>query len=115
MGSKNPKDYEKNFSSDSFWDKLASQAVKAGKELVTQVVTLYYTWQDSDTSPWAKTKIIGAIGYFISPIDALPDFTPVVGYTDDMAIIAAAMVSVASSIKKSHRAQAKKTVKGYLG
>jgi uncharacterized membrane protein YkvA (DUF1232 family) len=35
---------------------------------------------------------MGALGYFISPIDAIPDLTPLLGYTDDLLIISAALI-----------------------
>jgi uncharacterized membrane protein YkvA (DUF1232 family) len=36
---------------------------------------------------WAKTVIIGALGYLICPIDAIPDIIPGVGFTDDLAVM----------------------------
>ena len=113
--SQDPKDYEKDFSSQSFFAKLASQAVKAGKDLVENALILYYVLEDSDTPMWARTAIIGALGYFISPIDFIPDLTPLLGYTDDASVIAAALVTVTQYIKPEHKAKAKATVKKYLG
>lgn len=113
--SENPKDYEKDFSTTSFWDKLTSQAAKAGKNLVEQGLVLYYTWEDEDTPMFAKATIVGALGYFISPIDAIPDILPAVGYTDDLTVLAGAVVAVASSIKKSHKDAAKQTVDNIFG
>ena len=52
--------------------------IKAGKEVIEKALILYYCLQDDDTPAWAKTTIIGALGYFISPIDAIPDLVPVV-------------------------------------
>ena len=115
MSSKDPKDYEKDFSSQNFFAKLANQAVKAGKELVENGLVLYYTLQDDDTPLWARTAIVGALGYFISPIDFIPDLTPILGYTDDASVIAAALVTVAQCIKPKHKTQAKETVQEYLG
>lgn len=113
--SKDPKDYEKDFSSVSFWDKVKSQAAKAGKDLIEKGLVLYYTWDDDDTPTWAKATIVGALGYFISPIDAVPDVLPVVGYSDDLAVLAAALAAVAGSIKKSHQKAAKDKVDDIFG
>ena len=115
MSSKDPKDYEKSFSQKGFFDKLATSAVQAGRELVEQGVTLYYTWDDSDTPMGAKLTIMGALGYFISPLDFIPDLTPILGYTDDATVIAMALATVASHIKPVHREKAKAAVKEYLG
>jgi len=113
--SENPKDYEKDFSTTSFWDKIRSQAVSAGKDLIEKGLVLYYTWEDEDTPMFAKATIIGALGYFISPIDAIPDILPVVGYTDDLTVLAGAMVAIASSIKESHKDAAKQMVDDIFG
>ena len=113
--SKDPKDYEKDFSSASFWDKVKSQAAKAGRELIEKGLVLYYTWEDSDTPVWAKATIVGALGYFISPIDAVPDILPVVGYSDDLAVLVGALAAVAGSIKKSHQKAAKDKVNDIFG
>ena len=109
--SKDPKDYEKDFSSVSFWEKVKSQATKAGKDLIEKGLVLYYTWDDDDTPMWAKATIIGALGYFISPIDAVPDILPVVGYTDDLGVLVAALATVGASIKKAHQDAAKSKVR----
>ena len=113
--SKDPKDYEKDFSSVSFWDKVKSQAAKAGKELIEKGLVLYYTWEDEDTPMFAKATIVAALGYFISPVDAVPDVLPVVGYSDDLAILVGALAAVAGSIKKSHKKAAKDKVDDIFG
>lgn len=38
--------------------------------------------------PWSTIiKIVAVLIYFISPIDVIPDFLPVVGLTDDLALV----------------------------
>jgi hypothetical protein len=53
-------------------------------------------------------------GYFISPIDAIPDFTPVIGYSDDFAVLSLAVVTVAAHIKKIHGKMARKKLKAWF-
>lgn len=67
--------------------------------------------KDEDTPIWAKTTIMGALGYFISPLDAIPDITPFVGYSDDLGILVAA---VATHIKDEHVEKAKETLKKWF-
>lgn len=69
---------------------------------------------DSDTPVWAKGIIFAALGYFISPVDAIPDITPVIGYTDDLGVLVAALAAVASHIKEEHTAKAKETLKQWF-
>ena len=115
MSSEDPKEYQKDFTSTSFWDKVKDQASKAGKDLIEKGLVLYYTWDDKDTPLWAKATIVGALGYFISPIDAIPDVIPVMGYTDDMTVLVGALAAVATSIKRSHRDAASQKVEDLLG
>ena len=46
------------------------------------------------------------MGYFIFPLDAIPDITPVVGYSDDLGVLAMALAAVAIHIKDEHKQQA---------
>lgn len=100
-------EYNKSYSEDSFWEKVKNFAIKAGKEVIDTALTLYYCLLDGDTPMWAKSVIIGALGYFINPIDAIPDITPIVGFTDDLGVLAAALASVAMHIKEEHKQNAK--------
>ena len=58
---------------------------------------------------------IGAVGYFISPIDAIPDITPVVGYADDLGVIALAVSSLKKQITPKIKKQAKDKLKDFFG
>ncbi len=109
------KHFDKEFTEDSFWDKSKNVAKVAGKIVLEPALKLYYSAKDPDTPMWAKTTVYGALGYFISPIDALPDFTPILGYTDDLGVLMAAAVAVATYIKKEHREKAKETLKQWFG
>ena len=53
-----------------------------------------------------KTTIIGALGYFILPLDILPDFIPMVGFTDDLSAILLALHAVWKNITPEIKAMA---------
>ena len=57
-----------------------------------------------------KAVLIGAIAYFVLPADAVPDVLPLVGYTDDAAVLAAAIKIVTSHITPDHREAARRTL-----
>lgn len=111
---KNLKSYEKEFSKNNFWKKIKGYAQSAGKTVIRATLTLYYAAQDVDTPIWAKTTIYGALGYFISPIDAIPDVTPIIGYSDDLGVLIAATAAIAAHIKTKHKKHAKKTLKRWF-
>lgn len=84
--------YAKDYSEDSFWDKVKSVLKSAGLPLIYKALQLFYVMQRPDCPMGIKAGIIAALGYFISPIDIFPDFIPVVGFTDDLMAIGAALV-----------------------
>jgi uncharacterized membrane protein YkvA (DUF1232 family) len=107
--------FEKDYSEQGFWDKLVSFAKTAGKEVIEKALWLYYAAQDPKIPSWAKTVIYGALGYFIFPIDAIPDITPVVGYADDLGVLAAAVATVSMYITDDVKALASQKLNDWFG
>jgi uncharacterized membrane protein YkvA (DUF1232 family) len=89
----------------SLRQKLQRVFKKAGKEVVLQVLKLYYCSRDADTPKWALTVIAGALAYFILPIDMISDFLPL-GYSDDLLLLLSAVKQVAEHIKPEHEEKA---------
>ena len=108
-------EYTKAYSEASYWQKLKGFASKAGREVVERSLQLYYAAQGEDTPLWAKTVIYGALGYFISIIDAVPDITPIVGYTDDLGVLVAALAAVAVNVTPAVKQQAKDKTVDWFG
>jgi len=91
----------------SFWSKVRNNASSAGYEAIHNALILYYTARAKETPIWCKTVIIGALGYFISLVDAIPDLTPILGYTDDISVMIAAVAALATHITPEIRDKAK--------
>ncbi len=106
--------YGNEYSEDNFWDKVKTYAKKAGEAVLEFALKMYYATKDKDTPVWAKTTIAVALGYFISPVDAIPDITPVFGYSDDLTVLVLAASAVAAHIKKEHVEKAKETMKNWF-
>jgi uncharacterized membrane protein YkvA (DUF1232 family) len=114
------KKYEKNYSEKSFWQKIKGTVHKLGGKFLEEVLMLYYTFLSSQTPIYVKAMIIGALGYFICPIDVIPDPLPVIGYTDDAAVIATTVKTVSKAIIKhckmeEFRKKAQQKIKELLG
>lgn len=90
--------YEKHYSESSFWDKIKSVAVKAGYELINKALLLYYAMQSPSMSAKNKAIIIAVLGYFILPIDVVPDFIPGLGFADDLAALVWALKTISNNI-----------------
>lgn len=83
--------YAKDYSDESFASKIKSAVKKAGAGLIYKALQLFYVTQNPNCPMKIKAGIFAALGYFITPLDVIPDFAPIVGYTDDAAAIAIAI------------------------
>lgn len=103
--------YQDNYSEKAFWEKIRRIASKAGAKVVYYALVLSYTLADPKTPLKYKTVIAGALGYFILPVDLLPDFLPFAGLADDWAALIAAVSYVMSAISEQHKEKAKAKVR----
>lgn len=94
------------FSDARFWRKLTRFGKRAGHGVALKALQLYFVLKRPDVPIWAKSTIIGALGYFISPLDAIPDFIVGAGYADDASVLAAALVAVSIYIDEDVKQQA---------
>jgi uncharacterized membrane protein YkvA (DUF1232 family) len=88
-----------------FWPKLIR--VLAGIPFAEDVAAAYYCAFDPATPLRAKAILLAALAYFILPFDILPDFILGVGFTDDMAVLAAAIGVIRANLTEAHRAHAR--------
>lgn len=98
--------YQSEYSDSKFWAKVKELVNKAGREIVYLAMLLYYVLKSPDVPYQQKLIIIGALGYLICPIDLIPDFVPVAGYTDDAAALTAAIKTVHHCITPDIKKQA---------
>jgi uncharacterized membrane protein YkvA (DUF1232 family) len=95
-----------------FWAKM--RRVAANLPFAEDALAAYYCAFDRDTPAHVKTALIGALAYFIMPFDIVPDLVPLLGYTDDAAVLAAAIRMVATHLRPEHRAAARDTIQREL-
>lgn len=88
-----------------FWIKLKRVAAKV--PFVEDLLAAYYCAFDRQTPRHVQAALLGALAYFILPFDFVPDMLPVLGFTDDAAVLATALRMVASHITPVHRAAAR--------
>lgn len=91
--------YVKYFSESWLWRKLKLETKSIGIGLTYPVLLLFYAFKRKDTPGWAKKIITGALGYFLLPFDIIPDpLLPIIGFTDDIMVLSAAMMVVTAYI-----------------
>lgn len=79
------KKYTSYFTDGEFWEKLKKIAKKVGLKTTSYALILYYVLKKDEVPMSDKALITGCLGYFIIPIDLIPDLAPILGYTDDVA------------------------------
>ena len=111
----NLNDYKKHFSFNGLMGKIKETAKKAGLKAVYMALLLYYALESPTISTMDKAIIYGALGYFITPIDIIPDILPVIGLSDDIAILAWAFSRVKHNVTDLTREKAKTKLKIWFG
>lgn len=102
--------YAGYFSESSFWDKLKRVGRKAGVKVIYPALLLYYVFTDSMVDPKIRLWIAAGLGYFILPIDLIPDLAPLIGFTDDLSVLLMTLNRVRKNINDSHRQKARETL-----
>jgi uncharacterized membrane protein YkvA (DUF1232 family) len=92
-----------------FWSKL--KRVAAQLPFAEDLLAAYYCAFDRQTPRHVQAALLGAIAYFILPFDFVPDMLPVLGFTDDAAVLATALRMVATHITPEHRDAARAALK----
>lgn len=111
---KKPKDvvpYKRHYSESKFWKKVKS----LGKNLLKPAMLLFYVMKSPDVPIGVKGTIAGALGYLILPLDLIPDFIPVTGYTDDAAALFTVVKMCTNYITPQIKAQADEKLDELLG
>ena len=83
--------YVNKYSESNLFNKIKKTVKNAGLKLIYEALQLYYVTENPNCPMKIKASIFAALGYFISPFDVIPDFTPIVGYSDDAGAIALAL------------------------
>jgi len=95
-----------------FWSK--AKRVAARLPFAEDLLSAYYCAFDRTTPIQVKAALLGALAYFVLPIDLIPDILPVLGYADDAAVLATALRLVAAHIRPEHREAARQALSGGL-
>ena len=93
---------------EKFW----RTARKAARQVpfMDQVVAAYYCALDRNTPLRAKAILLAALGYFVLPADTIPDVVLGFGFTDDIAVLTAAITAVRAHMTPAHRLAAKEAL-----
>ena len=96
-----------------FWPKI--RASIAYIPFAEDAVAAYYCAFDRETPLYARATLWGALAYFVLPLDAVPDYLPILGFADDATALATALRMMASHMKPEHREAAKRALDKLAG
>ncbi|WP_269515294.1 YkvA family protein [Brevundimonas subvibrioides] len=91
-----------------FWPKVGRVAARI--PFANQMISVYYAARDPETPLAAKGVMMGALAYFVLPLDAIPDILAGIGFTDDAAVITAVIATLGANIRKRHREAAERAL-----
>lgn len=106
--------YAKEYNEERLWGKIKNVAKKAGIKVIYYALLLFYALKSENVTMAEKALIIAALGYFILPLDFIPDFIPIVGYGDDAAVLYG-LIQKLDCIDDAVKAQAKGKLKEWFG
>ena len=107
--------YGNSYSEAGLWNKITGNVKKVGANLLYEVLQLFYVAQNPNVPMRIRAAVIAPLGYFISPVDLIPDLTPVVGYSDDAAVIAMAIAFAHAYIDDDIRQRAQDKLVALFG
>jgi uncharacterized membrane protein YkvA (DUF1232 family) len=108
------KSFARHYNENSLQKKLKDFSVKAGQQVVYAVLLLYYVLKSPGIPLKKKASIAAALGYFILPLDFVPDLIPLIGFSDDLGILIFALVQISSSITPEVKLQARKKMNDWF-
>lgn len=107
--------YRQHYSDASFVNKLKRVAKVAGMKVVYPALLLQYLMKSDDVSLKTKLILSAALGYFILPFDFIPDFAPLLGFTDDLGILLLIVRQMAVHITPEIRKNAREHLRKWFG
>ncbi len=94
---------------EGFLPKIRKVAAKV--PFAADALSVWWAARDPETPMAAKGMMLAGLAYFVLPTDAIPDVLPVIGFTDDAAVIAALMAILGKTLKPRHKEAAQAFLK----
>ena len=92
----------------AFWHKAKRFAGRL--PFAEDLLAAYYCALDHATPLQVKAALVGALAYFVLPFDAVPDMLPLIGFTDDAAVLVTALRIVSAHMRPEHREAARRAL-----
>jgi uncharacterized membrane protein YkvA (DUF1232 family) len=90
---------------EGFWRK--ARRTLGHVPFTEDAIAAFHCATDTNTPLTIRVTLFGALAYFVMPFDVIPDFIAGFGYTDDAAVLLAALAAANAHITEEHRARAR--------
>jgi uncharacterized membrane protein YkvA (DUF1232 family) len=107
--------YRQHYTESTLWEKIRRTAKSAGMKVVYPALLLQYLMKSDDVSLKTKLIISAALGYFILPIDFIPDFAPLIGFTDDVGVLLLILRQMATKVTPEIKKNAREHLHKWFG
>ena len=97
-----------------FHKKICHFIHRAGVQIVYSALLLFLAYKRKETPKWAKRIVLGALAYLLAPVDAIPDLSPFIGFTDDLGVLLFGLVSIAGYINDDIRQRAREILSQWV-
>lgn len=103
--------YTKEYNEESFFGKIKKYGKKIGVTPIYLSFLLFHSVKSKEIPLYMKAPLFGALGYFVSFIDIVPDLAPFVGYCDDVGVIVSSLLLISTQITYTIRQDAKESTR----
>lgn len=100
---------------DDIFEFIHKRAKRVGRELVEALLILFFALHSPHVPAWAKSTALGALAYFVLPADAVPDVIPLVGWSDDAAVVLAAVATILVHVDECTIERARRRADAWFG
>lgn len=107
--------FKEAYDSDKLFKKIGEVAKIAGSNVVYMVLVLYYSLLGKDVPLKDRAMVLAALGYFISPIDFIPDILGVMGFSDDFAVLMLVFRKIRDNVTPDVHIKAKARLAEWFG
>lgn len=107
--------YQDKYDERGFWNFIKKTGKVVGEPILRKALELYYAMTRHDMPIQVKLQIMGALAYLVMPLDLIPDFIPVIGWTDDAAALAFAYTNAQNYVDDLVKEEAQKKIDELLG
>ena len=107
--------YRRHYNDTSFVTKVKRVAKTTGMKVVYPALLLQYIMKSEEVSLKTKLIISAALGYFILPVDFIPDFAPLIGFADDLGVFLLILRQMTTSVTPEIKQKAREHLHKWFG